>query len=52
MKDAAFGLTMMGMGMGVTLVTLYLMVLLIKLLIKLFPYQEEKTSSGPNKEVK
>jgi Na+-transporting methylmalonyl-CoA/oxaloacetate decarboxylase gamma subunit len=37
MKDWAFGLTMTVMGMGVTLITLYLLTLLIRLLIKLFP---------------
>ena len=41
MKDWAFGLTMTAMGMGVTLLTLYLLTLLIRLLIKLFPSKEE-----------
>jgi Na+-transporting methylmalonyl-CoA/oxaloacetate decarboxylase gamma subunit len=45
MKDLAFGLTMMVMGMGVTLITLYLLTLLIRLLNRLFPFKEnEKTS--------
>jgi Na+-transporting methylmalonyl-CoA/oxaloacetate decarboxylase gamma subunit len=42
MKDLAFGLTMTAMGMGVTLITLYLLTLLIRLLIKLFPSKEEE----------
>jgi Na+-transporting methylmalonyl-CoA/oxaloacetate decarboxylase gamma subunit len=41
MKDWAFGLTMTVMGMGVTLLTLYLLTLLIRLLIRLFPSKEE-----------
>ncbi len=41
MKDLAFGLTMTVMGMGVTLITLYLLTLLIRLLIRLFPSKEE-----------
>ena len=42
MKDLAFGLTMTAMGMGVTLITLYLLTLLIRLLIRLFPSKEEE----------
>jgi Na+-transporting methylmalonyl-CoA/oxaloacetate decarboxylase gamma subunit len=42
MKDWAFGLTMTVMGMSVTLITLYLLTLLIRLLIKLFPSKEEE----------
>ena len=42
MKNLDFGLTMTVLGMGVTLVTLYLLTLLIGLLNKLFPYKEEK----------
>jgi Na+-transporting methylmalonyl-CoA/oxaloacetate decarboxylase gamma subunit len=41
MKDWAFGLTMTVMGMGVTLLTLYLLTLLIRLLIRVFPSKEE-----------
>jgi len=41
-KDLAFGLTMTAMGMGVTLITLYLLTLLIRLLIRLFPSKEEE----------
>jgi Na+-transporting methylmalonyl-CoA/oxaloacetate decarboxylase gamma subunit len=37
MTDLAFGLTMTVMGMGVTFITLCLLTLLIRLLIKLFP---------------
>ena len=43
MKDWAFGLTMTVAGMGVTLVTIYIITLLIRLMIKLFPYKEEET---------
>lgn len=42
MKDWAFGLTMTIAGMGVTLVTLYILTLLIRLMIRLFPYKEEE----------
>ncbi|MDP2931286.1 MAG: OadG-related small transporter subunit [Chloroflexota bacterium] len=42
MTDLAFGLTMTVMGMGVTLLTLYILTLVIRLLIKLFPYKEEE----------
>jgi Na+-transporting methylmalonyl-CoA/oxaloacetate decarboxylase gamma subunit len=33
-------------GMGVTLITLYLLTLVIRLLAKLFPYKEEKKEEG------
>jgi len=46
MKDWAFGLTMTVMGMGVTFITLYLLTLLIRLLIRLFPSKEEEESEG------
>jgi Na+-transporting methylmalonyl-CoA/oxaloacetate decarboxylase gamma subunit len=46
MKDLAFGLTMTAMGMGVTLLTLYLLTLLIRLLIKLFPRKEDEEGEG------
>jgi Na+-transporting methylmalonyl-CoA/oxaloacetate decarboxylase gamma subunit len=46
MKDLAFGLTMTVMGMGVTFVTLYLLTLLIRLLIRLFPKKEEEEGKG------
>lgn len=46
MKDLAFGLTMTVMGMGVTLVTLYLLTLVIRLLNKLFPYRKEEESKS------
>ena len=44
MKDWGFGLTMTILGMGVTFITLYLLTLLIRLLIKLFPRKEEEES--------
>jgi Na+-transporting methylmalonyl-CoA/oxaloacetate decarboxylase gamma subunit len=40
--DWSFGLTMMFMGMAVTLLTLYFLSLIIRLMIKLFPYQAEE----------
>ena len=46
MKDWAFGLTMTILGMSVTFITLYLLTLLIRLLIRLFPRKEEEESEG------
>jgi Na+-transporting methylmalonyl-CoA/oxaloacetate decarboxylase gamma subunit len=46
MKDWAFGLTMTILGMGVTFITLYLLTLLIRLLIRLFPSKEEDEGKG------
>lgn len=43
--DWDFGLMMMVMGMTVTLVTLYLLGWVIRLMIKLFPYKEEDNKS-------
>ncbi len=40
--DWGFGLTMMVMGMAVTLLTLYLLGWVIRLLIKIYPFKEEK----------
>ncbi len=45
MQDLAFGLTMTVMGMGVTLLTLYILTLVIRLLIRLFPIKEETGKS-------
>jgi len=45
MTDLAFGLTMTVIGMGVTLITLYLLTLVIRLLNRLYPFKEEKTKS-------
>jgi Na+-transporting methylmalonyl-CoA/oxaloacetate decarboxylase gamma subunit len=42
MKDLAFGLMVTLVGMGVTLFTLYLLTLIIRLLNKLFPYKTEE----------
>ena len=42
MKDLGFGLTMTIAGMGVTFITLYILTLVIRLLIRLFPYKEEE----------
>jgi Na+-transporting methylmalonyl-CoA/oxaloacetate decarboxylase gamma subunit len=45
MQNLAFGLTMTVMGMGVTFITLYLLTLVIRLLIRLFPFKEEAEKS-------
>ena len=44
--DWSFGLTMTLMGMGGTLITLLLLSLLIRLLIRLFPEREDKKEAG------
>jgi Na+-transporting methylmalonyl-CoA/oxaloacetate decarboxylase gamma subunit len=41
--DLAFGLTMLVAGIVVTMVTLYLLTLVIQLLNRLFPFKEEPT---------
>ena len=41
LKDLSFGLTMTFMGMGVTLLTLALLILVIRLMNKLFPYKKD-----------
>jgi hypothetical protein len=43
-RDLVFGLTMT--IMDVTFITLYLLTLLIRLLIRLFPRKEEEESEG------
>ncbi len=45
MTNLAFGLTMTIIGMGVTLITLYLLTLIIRLLNRLYPFKEEKNKS-------
>ncbi len=40
--DWDFGLTMMVMGMTITLVSLYLLGWIIRLLTRIFPYEEKK----------
>ncbi|MDD4858674.1 MAG: OadG family protein [Dehalococcoidales bacterium] len=40
--DVAFGVTMMVMGMGVTLITLYLLGVVITLMTRLFPHKAEE----------
>ena len=45
MSDLGFGLTMTLLGMGGTLLTLYILILVIRLLDKLFPFKEEKEES-------
>lgn len=46
MSDWAFGLTMTVAGMGVTLITLYILTLVIRLLNRFFPFKEEKKEEG------
>ncbi len=42
MTDWTFGLTMLVMGMSVTLLTLYILTLVIRGLNKLFPFKEKE----------
>jgi Na+-transporting methylmalonyl-CoA/oxaloacetate decarboxylase gamma subunit len=42
MSNLAFGLTMTVLGMGITLLTLFLLTLVIRLLDRLFPFQKEE----------
>jgi Na+-transporting methylmalonyl-CoA/oxaloacetate decarboxylase gamma subunit len=42
MKDLSFGLTMTFLGMGVTLMTLVLLILVIRLMNRLFPFKKEE----------
>jgi sodium pump decarboxylase gamma subunit len=41
MKDLGFGLTMTIMGMGVTFLTLLVLIYVILFMSKLFPYKKE-----------
>jgi Na+-transporting methylmalonyl-CoA/oxaloacetate decarboxylase gamma subunit len=41
LKDLSFGLTMTFWGMGITLLTLGLLILIIRLMNKLFPFKKE-----------
>ncbi len=49
MKDIGFGLAMTLAGMTVTLITLYLLTLLIQLLNRLFPFEKEKQPEKADK---
>jgi sodium pump decarboxylase gamma subunit len=49
MKDWNFGLTMTIMGMGVTFLTLVILIFIIRLMSKLFPYKKEEESGKENK---
>ena len=42
MEHLALGLTMTVMGISVTFLTLYLLTLVIRVLIRLFPFHEEE----------
>ncbi len=42
MSDMDFGLVMTVMGMGVTLLTLFILTLVIRLLDRMFPYKKEE----------
>jgi len=46
MRDIEFGLIMTLAGMGVTFITLYILMLVIRLLDRFFPYKEEKKEEG------
>ena len=41
MKELSFGLTMTFWGMGVTLFTLGLLILIIRLMNRMYPFKEE-----------
>jgi Na+-transporting methylmalonyl-CoA/oxaloacetate decarboxylase gamma subunit len=41
LKELSFGLTMTFWGMGITLLTLGLLILIIRLMNKLFPFKKE-----------
>lgn len=41
MKDFGFGITLTLVGMGTTLITIWLITVIIKLLDRLFPYDEK-----------
>jgi Na+-transporting methylmalonyl-CoA/oxaloacetate decarboxylase gamma subunit len=41
LKDLSFGLTMTFWGMGVTLFTLGLLILIIRLMNRIYPFKEE-----------
>jgi Na+-transporting methylmalonyl-CoA/oxaloacetate decarboxylase gamma subunit len=43
LSSFTFGWTMMVLGMGVTLITLFLLTIVIRILIKMFPYRENNT---------
>jgi Na+-transporting methylmalonyl-CoA/oxaloacetate decarboxylase gamma subunit len=42
MKDLTFGLTVTLVGMGVTLLTLYILTLVIQVLNRFFPFKAEE----------
>lgn len=46
MTDLSFGLTMTLLGMGFTLITLFLLTLVIRLMNRLFPYKKEGESKS------
>jgi len=41
LKDLSFGLTMTFWGMGITLLTLGLLILVIRLLNRMYPFKDE-----------
>lgn len=43
MSNISFGFTMTIFGIGITLITLYVLTLLIHLLNRFFPFKEEKS---------
>ena len=46
MNDLGFGLSLLVVGMGGTLLSLWLLSLLVLLLKRLFPYEEVKKTHG------
>jgi len=46
LTDWAFGLTMTIMGMGITFLTLFLLILVIRLMNRLFPFKDERKGKG------
>jgi len=46
LKDMGFGLTMTVVGMGATFLTLYILTLVIRLMNRLFPHEEEEEGAG------
>ncbi len=50
MEGLTFGWTMMVIGMGGTLITLYLLILIIQLMMKLFPAVNKAKQAGKEPE--
>ncbi|MBI1894848.1 MAG: hypothetical protein HYS14_12125 [Candidatus Rokubacteria bacterium] len=48
MNDLGFGLALLVVGMGGTLLSLWILSLLVLLLKRFFPYEEVKKADGPS----